>query len=187
MVNVLELWLPILLSAVFVFIVSSVIHMLLPIHKGDFQKLPGEESVLEAMRAQGVKPGAYTFPCAASMKEMGSPEMLEKLNRGPVGHLTVMPNGPFSLGKSLAQWFLLSILIGVFAAYLASIGLSSGAPKMDVFRLAGSAGILGYAVGYIEGSIWKGVSWKITGKFIFDGIIYGLTTGATFAWLWPAA
>jgi hypothetical protein len=32
MVEVVALWLPILVSAVFVFLVSSVFHMLLPIH-----------------------------------------------------------------------------------------------------------------------------------------------------------
>jgi len=36
MVPLLDLWLPVLLSAVFVFVVSSVIHMALPLHKGDF-------------------------------------------------------------------------------------------------------------------------------------------------------
>ena len=40
-----ELWLPILVSAVFVFLVSSVIHMAIPIHKNDWSKMPGEEEV----------------------------------------------------------------------------------------------------------------------------------------------
>jgi len=187
MVHLLDLWLPIALSAVFVFVVSSVIHMCLPVHKGDFKKLPGEESILEAMRAQGVQPGEYMFPCAASMKDMCSPEMVEKLNRGPVGYLSVTRNGPFSMGKSLLQWFLFSLLVGVFVAYIASIGLARGAATMEVFRLVASAGILGYAVTQVPNSIWKGLSWKITAKFIFDGILYGLATAAAFAWLWPAA
>ncbi len=187
MVHLLDLWLPLVLSALFVFIASSLIHMCLPIHKGDSKKLPGEDSILEGMRAQGVQPGEYMFPCAASMKDMCSPEMVQKLNRGPVGFLTVMVNGPFSMGKSLVQWFLFSFLVGVFAAYIASIGLARGAATMDVFRLVGSAGILGYAVSSIPNSIWKGLSWKITAKFVLDGIVYGLVTAATFAWLWPAA
>ena len=78
MISLVDLWLPILLSAVFVFVVSSILHMLIPIHKGDFKKMPGEEKVLEEMRAQGVQPGSYMFPYVGSPKEMCSPEMIEK-------------------------------------------------------------------------------------------------------------
>ena len=43
------LWLPILVSAVIVFVVSSIIHMASPWHKGDYPKLPNEDKVLEAL------------------------------------------------------------------------------------------------------------------------------------------
>ena len=49
-----DLWLPIVLSAVLVFVVSSILHMVIPIHKGDYKKLPGEDQVLESMRGAGV-------------------------------------------------------------------------------------------------------------------------------------
>ena len=84
MVALIDLWLPILLSAVFVFIASSIIHMVIPIHQSDYQKLPAEEDLREAMRGQGVQPGEYLFPCPASVKDMSSPEHLEKLKQGPV-------------------------------------------------------------------------------------------------------
>jgi hypothetical protein len=187
MVHLLDLWLPIVLSTLFVFAVSSLIHMFLPVHKGDYKKLPGEESILEAMRAQDVRRGEYMFPCPASMKDMCSPEVVEKLKRGPVGFLTVLPSGSFAMGKNLVAWFLFSGLVGVLVAYTASIGLTRGAATLDVFRLVGSAGILGYAITSIPNSIWKGLSWSITAKFVLDGIVYGLVTAATFAWLWPAA
>jgi hypothetical protein len=186
MISLTELCLPILLSAVFVFVASSIIHMALPIHKGDFRKLPGEEKILAEMRAQGVRPGSYAFPCCESMKDMGSPEMIEKCKLGPVGNLTVIPNGPCNMGKSLVLWFLYSILVGVFVAYVSSLGLNRGAAYMSVFRLAGTAAILGYAMGNFPESIWKGQKWSITLKFVFDGVVYGLVTGATFGWLWPA-
>ena len=105
MVALLDLWLPILLSAVFVFIASSVLHMVLPIHKADYAQLANEAEVLSAMREHGVSPGSYMFPHAGSMKEMGEPEFVEKLNLGPVGHMTILPNGPWNMGKSLGQWF----------------------------------------------------------------------------------
>ena len=83
-----ELWLPILLAAVAVFVASSIFHMLIPIHKSDYQKLDGEDGILEALRAAGVKPGTYMFPACDSMKDMNSPEMKAKYEKGPVGHLT---------------------------------------------------------------------------------------------------
>lgn len=186
MIPLTQLWLPILLSAVFVFIASTIIHMALPIHKGDFGKLPGEEKILAEMRAQGVRPGSYGFPMCESMKDMGSPQMIEKYNLGPVGSMTVIPNGPCNMGKSLVLWFLYSILIGVFVAYVAALGLNRGAAYLPVFRLAGTVAILGYAMGALPDSIWKGQKWSITFKFVFDGVVYGLVTGATFGWLWPA-
>lgn len=180
-----ELWIPILLSAVFVFIVSSVIHMAIPIHQGDYQKVNNEDAVLEAMRANGVEPGQYMFPHAGSMKEMGTPEMIEKLKRGPVGWLTVAPAGGLNIGRSLVWWFVYSLIVGVLVAYVAWHGLGGGASSMSVFRITGVAAVLGYAVGHFHDSIWKGINWTTTGKFIFDGVLYGLVTGATFAWLWP--
>jgi len=43
MVSIISLWLPILLSAVAVFLVSSVIHMVFQYHKTDFKKIPSED------------------------------------------------------------------------------------------------------------------------------------------------
>lgn len=180
-----DLWLPILLSAVFVFIVSSIIHMVLPIHKADYKKLAGEDKILAAMRDQGVQPGEYNFPCAGSMKDMGSEEMIAKYNQGPVGLVTIMANGVPGMGKSLLMWFLFSILISIFAAYVGSLGLSPAAEYLQVFRITGTVAVLGYGVNQTHNSIWKGLPWSITIKFIIDGIIYGLVTAATFAWLWP--
>lgn len=182
-----ELWLPILLSAVFVFIVSSIIHMALPIHKGDCIKMNNEDAVLQALRANGVTPGVYMFPRAASMKDMSSPEMVEKCKRGPVGWLTLLPPGGFNIGKSLVGWFINCLIVGTLVAYVGWHALGAAAPYLSVFRITGAAAILGYAVGQIDNSIWKGVPWSTTAKFIVDGVIYGLVTAGTFGWLWPSA
>jgi len=186
MVSMTDLWLPILLSAVFVFIVSSIIHMALPIHKGDFRKLPGEEKILAEMRTQGVQPGSYGFPMCESMKDMGSQDMIAKCNLGPVGFMTVNPNGPCNMGKSLILWFLYSILIGVIVALAAGPSLQRGAAFANVFHLTALAAVLAYSVGALPESIWKGQKWSITIKFVCDGVLYGITTGLTFACLWPA-
>lgn len=182
-----ELWLPILVSAVLVFIASSVIHMMLPIHKGDFGKLPNEDAVLEAMRGAGVRPGAYMFPCAENMKDMGSPDMLEKIQRGPVGWMTVTGPDGFNMNRSLGQWFAFCLLVGALTAYVGWTALGAGAASGRVFRVTLVAAVLGHAIGHFHDSIWKGSRWGITFKFIFDGVVYGLITAGTFAWLWPDA
>ena len=187
MVSLTELLFPILLSAIFVFIVSSILHMVIPIHKGDFKKMPGEDKLLEAMRAQSIQPGSYMFPCGESMKDMGTPEMIEKCNKGPVGIMTVTVNGPPAMGKYLLMWFIYSNIIGLFVAYIAGLGLERGTESMTVFRMTAAAAILGYAASSMVDSIWKYQRWGITMKFVFDGLLYGLTTATTFAWLWPDA
>lgn len=182
MADLFALWLPILLSAVGVFIVSSLIHMVIGWHNGDYGKMAGEEQVLEAMRNHGVNPGQYMFPGCSSMKEMGEPGMLEKFQQGPVGFMTVLPSGPPNIGKNLIQWFLYSLLIGVFTAYVLSFALKADAAYMDVFRLAGTVAFMGYGVGAILDSIWKGVRWGTTLKFLVDGLLYSLVTAGVFAW-----
>ncbi|MHC5023032.1 MAG: hypothetical protein ACYTGG_03850 [Planctomycetota bacterium] len=182
-----ELWLPIILSAVFVFIASSVLHMLLPFHRSDYRKMANEASVLEAMRSNGVEPGSYMFPHADSMKNWNTPEMQAKVKQGPVGTLTIVPPGGLNMGKNLVLWFAYSVIVAFFVAYIGWISLE-GRIDVDyllVFRVTGPAAVLGYAVGYLHDSIWKGCSWKTTGKFVLDGFIYALITAGTFGWLWP--
>src|SRR6266705_5041220 len=118
MVSITALWLPILLSAVIVFVASSIIHMVLPIHKSDYRKLPDEDKVLDALRSVGVTPGpTYILPYC-DHKNMKSPEVVEKFKRGPVGLLTVRPSGAPAMGKFLAQWFFYCVVVSIFTAYL---------------------------------------------------------------------
>ena len=186
MISIAALWLPIVLSAVAVFVVSSVVHMVFTYHRSDYHPLPGEAEILAAMRAQGVTPGLYNFPHCAEMKEMGSPEMLAKYEEGPVGLLTVMPSRPPAMGKYLAQWFVFCLVVGLFVAYLAGRTLAAGADPMHVFRVTATIAFLAYGVGELVDPIWKGAPWGATLKSVFDGLLYALATGAVFAWLWPA-
>jgi hypothetical protein len=184
-VPVHALWLPILLSAVIVFVASSIIHMALPIHKSDYRKLPNEDKVLDALRSAGVTPGRwYIFPFCTH-KEMKSPEVLEKFKRGPVGSLTIRPSGAPAMGKFLGQWFLYCIVVSILVAYLTGRTRVAGTPYLEVFRVAGCAGFLAYSVALIQDAIWKGEAWAVTFKHVLDGLIYGLLTAGTFGWLWP--
>lgn len=186
MVALVDLWIPILVAAVLVFIASSLVHMVLGIHNKDYKQMPGEQAVLDTMRQQAVVPGHYVFPGACSKKEMGTPEMLEKWKRGPVGFMTVIPSGAPAMGKSLVQWFVFCIVVGLVVGYVATLALPRGTEGMLVFRFTASAALLGYACSHAVDSIWKGLSWSVSAKYMLDGLIYSLITGATFAWLWPA-
>ncbi|MFL5609195.1 MAG: hypothetical protein ACJ78G_00640, partial [Gemmatimonadaceae bacterium] len=62
MAGFLMLWLPILLSAIFVFIVSSIIHMASPWHKNDYPKLANEDQFRNALRPLAIPPGDYMVP-----------------------------------------------------------------------------------------------------------------------------
>ena len=185
MVFLSELWLPILVAAVLVFIASSIVHTVLPHHKSDFSEMPHEDAVLEAMHTAGVQAGDYFFPYAPSQKEMQTPEMVKKLERGPLGFITVMPTGVPKMGAQLTQWFVYCVVVGVVAAYLTGRTLGSGADYMAVFRIAGTVAFIAYAGAHPSSSIWYKRSWSTTLKFMGDGLIYGLLTAGVFGWLWP--
>jgi hypothetical protein len=185
MVPIPSLMLPILLSAVFVFIASSLIHMVLPYHRSDFGKLPAENEVLDALRKFNLPPGDYMVPRPAGPDDMKSAEFKDKLMKGPVLVMTVVKPGPMSMGSSLVQWFVYCVLVGVLAAYITGRALGPGVPYLKVFRFAGCTAFIGYAVALWQHSIWYKQKWSTTLKNSFDGLIYGLLTAGTFGWLWP--
>ncbi len=185
MTGLVALWLPIVLSAVIVFVVSSIIHMATPWHKGDYRKVPNEDRVRDAIRPLGIPPGDYMVPLPSSMAEMRSPEFTEKMKQGPKLMLTVFPPGVPSMGMQLALWFLYSIVVGVFAGYVAGRALAPGTEYMQVFRFVGATTFIGYAVALWQMSIWYKRSWVTTFKATVDGVIYALLTAGTFGWLWP--
>ena len=185
MVSLVSLWLPILLSAVVVFMASSVIHMGPFWHRSDFPRMPREEEVMNALRPLAIPPGDYFIPRADGMKEMRTAAFKEKMRLGPVAVMTVMPNGMFSMNRNLVQWFVFLIVVGIFAAYIAGRTLPPGTPYMRVFQIVSATAFIAYSLGLCQLSIWYRRAWSLTLKSVFDGIIYGLLTGGVFGWLWP--
>lgn len=185
MTDLTALWLPILLSSVVVFLASSVIHMALPWHKSDYPKVPDEDRVLEALRPLAIPPGDYMIPRASSTQEMRSAEFTDKLNKGPVMVVTVLPNGPMTMGMSLVLWFVYSVVVGYFAAYVASRALPAGVEYLQVFRFIGTSAFIGYSLALWQMSIWYKRAWATTLKSTVDGLIYALLTAGVFGWLWP--
>src|SRR6266496_2586485 len=153
MTGLAALWVPILLSAVIVFVVSSLIHMASPWHKSDYPKLPNEDRVMDVLRPLAIPPGDYMMPRPSSRQEMRSPQFAEKFKKGPVMMFTVMPGGSMAMGKNLAMWFLYAVVVGVFAAYVAWSALSPAASSRDVFRFTGVTAFIGYSLALWQMSI----------------------------------
>jgi len=185
MVSITSLALPILLSAVFVFIASSVIHMVLKYHSKDFSGVPDEEGLMEAFRRTKVAPGDYCMPYAGSMEAMKSKEFCDKFAKGPVVTMTVSAGGTMNMGGQLGQWFLYTVVISLFTAYLTGRVLQGGAHYLDVFRVAGTVAFMGYAMALPPFSIWYKRNWGTTLRSMVDGLLYSLLTAGTFGWLWP--
>lgn len=179
------LWAPILLSAVLVFVVSSIIHMVFKYHANDIRQVPNQDAVQAALRPFGIPPGDYCLPRESSMQAMKAPEYVEKLKKGPVMIMTVLPNGEFKMGKSMLLWFLYSIVISFFAGYLAWHAAPTGSPYLHVFRYVGCTAFMGYAMALPQACIWYGKSWSSTLLTMFDGLLYAMVTAGTFGWLWP--
>jgi hypothetical protein len=185
MAPLLTLWMPIVVAAVLVFLLSWILHMVFRHHASDFRPLPREAETLAALRGAALTPGLYHFPYCPSPRDMGSPEMRERFRTGPVGQLVVWPSGPPAMGRYLALWFLYCLLVGVFVAYLAGHTLAAGTPYLAVFRVTGATAFMAYGLASFVLSIWRGYPWSATFKEVFDGLLYSLVTAGAFGWLWP--
>src|SRR5262249_35695707 len=185
MVGLSALWMPIVVSAVFVLITLLIIHMMPGWHKGDMTAVPGEDKVMETLRGLNVQPGDYRFPYGSTTEEMTAPAFAEKMKAGPVGIMSIRPNGELNMGKMLGQWFVYSLCIAVLAAYITGRTHGLGASFLEVFRVSGAVAFCCYAVAHWQNWIWWGKSTRFTLTYSVDGLMYALVTGATFGWLWP--
>jgi hypothetical protein len=183
--TLLHLWLPILLSAVVVFVISSLVHMVLKWHASDYQALGNEDAVRDAIRAGKPAPGRYVLPYCGDMKDMASEGMKRKYEEGPVGHMTIMPNGAHNMGKYLGLWFIWTLAVALVTGLL----VSQIIPLNETFarkaaKLAGAITFIAHGFGTVSESIWMGRSWSTSAKNLLDAALYGLGTGAVFFWLW---
>ena len=185
MVPLGSLWLPIVVSAVLVFVASSVIHMVLGYHRTDMRQVPDEEATQDAFRRLGIGSGDFAVPCATRSQDMKSPAFVERMAKGPIVIMTVLPGGHSFMGASLAQWFVYCLVVSVFAGYVAGRALPPGSNYLDVFRFAGTMAFACYAMALPQASIWFKRSWATTAKSMLDGLIYGSLTAGAFGWLWP--
>jgi len=187
MVALTSLWLPILLSAILVFVASSVVHMVLGYHNSDYAKLPKEDDVIAALRPMNIPPGDYILPCSGGAAGMKDPAFQDKWAKGPVATITVLPSGANFMGAQLGQWFVYTAVVAFFAGYVASRTIAPGADYLIVFRVVGTTAFMAYALGLWQMTIWYKRSITTTLKSTFDSLLYACLTAGAFGWLWPAA
>jgi hypothetical protein len=178
-----QLWLPIVVSAVLVFVISAATHMLVPGRVREWGHLTKQDAIQEALR--GVAPGLYVVPTPADPQKRNTPEAMKRWAEGPSSFLTLVPPGPITMGRNLGLSFLTNIVVSALVAYVAFHALGAAPHYRTVFRLVGTVGILAYAVGPLYEGIWY---WKPRASLIMntvDAVLYGLAMAGTFGWLWP--
>jgi hypothetical protein len=180
-----QLWLPILVTAVFIFVASSLIHMVLKWHNSDYRKLANEDEVRAAIRAGTPAPGLYVVPHCADMKDMQNTDMMQKFAEGPVGFVTLRRAGPPRIGASLIQWFVFTVIIATAAACLALQAYGIGAHPHQAGHMVGIVSLLVYAGACVPEGIWMARPWRSVFKHGVDGAIYATISALTFMWLWP--
>lgn len=185
MVPLSELLLPILVASALVFFASFVLHMVLGYHAADYRGVPSEDAVMDALRPFNIPPGDYMLPKPSGANAMKDPAFVAKWTKGPAGILTIFPPGNMGMNKQLGMWFVFTMVVGLFAAYVASLAMPRGASYMGVFRMTSTVAFIGYGLAQWENSIWYHRSWGTTIRNNIDALVYGLLTGGAFGWLWP--
>jgi len=186
MIPLIDLWLPIVLSAVAVFVLSSLVHMVFKWHNSDYRAMANEDEVRVAVGKTAPAPGEYFVPHCPDAQAMRSAEIRQKFIDGPVLQLTIRRSGAPEMGGALVRWFVYTLLVGLFAGYVASRVVPPGAHFGLVFQVIATVAFMTYVGGSIQNGIWMGKPWRSVAKDVLDGLLYGFATGAVFGWLWPA-
>ncbi|NND70634.1 MAG: hypothetical protein HKN43_03560 [Rhodothermales bacterium] len=185
MVSISALWLPILVSAVAVFIVGFIMNMVLPHHRNDFSKVDNEDGFQDALRSHNLTKGQYFVPYANSSASMKDPDYIKRAEKGPVALVHVIDNGVGPKPQQLGIYFVELLIISLFVAYISGMAFGPGTDYLQIFQIAGSVAVIAHIGALIGNSVWWGFTWSSTFKHMFDGVIYGLVTAGIFGWLWP--
>lgn len=176
-------WLPIVLSAVFVFFASFLAWAVLPYHHKEWKRVSDERGLQGAFIELGLGPGQYSVPHGGS-ERLKEPEYKEMIERGPIVFMNVLSGSP-NMGKNMALSLVLNLVIATFVAYLLSFTVLPGDSYLHVFRIAGVAGVLAYTSGGLLNDIWFAKPGRAILTATLDGIVFGLIVAGTFGWLWP--
>ena len=178
-----QLWLPIVVSAVMVFVISAATHMLVPARADEWGHLTRQDAIQEALR--GVDPGLYMVPTPADKAKRMTPEAMKRWAEGPAALVTLLPAGPINMGRNLGLSFLTNLVVSALVAYVAFHTLGYAAHYRAVFRVVGTIGFLAYATGSLYEGIWYWKPWRSLAMTATDALLFGLAMAGTFGWLWP--
>jgi len=181
----LELWLPIVLSAIALFFASFLAWTVLPHHKPDWKKIPDEASFMEKIKAMNIPPGMYIFPMVKA-EEMKDPEKKRLLEGGCQGTLNLWP-GPPNMGVNMALTVLYFLLVSLFVGYLAAFSVEPGEEFARVFQIVATTGVLAFCAGGVLNDIWFRKTPRAMLMNFVDGVAYAAILGVIFALLWPGA
>ena len=144
-----SLWLPILVSAVLVFVVSAIIHMVLKYHNRDYTPLPNEDAVRSRHPGGQSSAGAVHHSLLPRHEGHGKAGDEAEVRRGSSRSDQPHAPGTPNMGKSLGQWFVFISVVSFFIAYVAAHTIPAGAAYLHVFRVVGAVGFLAYAAGQV--------------------------------------
>lgn len=180
-----QLWLPIVVTSVAVFVCSFLVWAILPHHRDDWAKLPNEDAFRQFLKSQNYPAGAYIFP-KMSHKECNTPEGKAAMKSAPMGEIRVWKDP--SMAKNMIGTFLVFLIATVLIAYVSwHVRSTLGGDFADRFQVIGVIGLLTYCFSFIPNMIWFQGGTRGLVNCILDGVLYGVVTGAAFSWLWPVA
>ena len=185
MVSMTQLILPIVISAILVFIVAALVWMVAPHHKRDWKGLANEDAVRSALNAMKPAPGMYMIPFAGTPQARAEPSLVKKFEEGPVAYLTVRRSGSMSMGPMMVQSLIYYLVVSSIVGYLAIHALPIGSPYLKVFQVVGTAAWLAYGFGNVSESIWFSKPWSSAFKQLFDSLLFAMVTAGAFGWRWP--
>jgi mannitol-specific phosphotransferase system IIBC component len=174
------LWLPILVSAVVLFIASSIAWTVLTHHFHDHNKLPNEEEFMAQVRSMELPNATYIFPLYLSHKDAQNPDNVKRYNDGPRGVIMLwdVPN----IGRNLGLTFLYFFIIATVTAYIGWASMGPGVGFLKAFQVIGAIGVLVFASSGQLNAIWFP---RRTLNDFLDGVVFGVLMGLVFGLLWP--
>lgn len=184
-----NLWLPIVLSGVGVWIASFIAWMAIGHHKKDRDAIPDgrEQEFMGTITRLNIRPGNYGFPDFCQHDSLPRGERMEALkalyDKHPQGLLRVW--APTNMGLNMLLTFLFYLVTSAAIAYLTWAALGRGASVGKVVQVAGTAGVLAYCFATFPHDVWFQKKRRAMAMDWIDGIVFGLITGAIFAWMWP--
>jgi hypothetical protein len=181
--TILDVWLAIVAAGVAGFLCSFVLWAATPFHRGDWTPIRDDGPMTDAVKSLRLSPGSYLFPWAATDAESRSPEFRRRFEEGPAGILVVFRRA--NMGVNLLLTLLSFTVAAALVAYLGTLTLPKGESFMRVFRVLGTAGVLAHTFAFLPNAIWFQATPRSVVTRLVDGLVYGLATGAVFAWLWP--